>query len=356
MTTFKITAHASKSVFEPGPGSVRPNSNIIGSTGPTGFTGFTGPTGFTGYTGPTGPKGLDGSAVDKGDTGPTGFTGYTGPTGPKGLDGSAVDKGDTGPTGFTGYTGFKGPTGFTGYTGFKGPTGFTGYTGFTGPTGASTLSALTDVCLTGASPTGGDYLCYNQNDGCWTNSSIDTLSGSAFFDAGTHSDKFLQVTGASSNITSNRNFLISPRDIAVVSLSMSIPIHNNGSPENIDENLKIYVLKNIPINNALIGPDDSDFYDNIMLKIGFTGSTGPSNVINVGFSLRLNDPGLQHPTLSIDDGLGSVARWETIRQPNLGRDERVSIFVENGGTLHNGQFVFFLADPVPGFPNTGFPT
>lgn len=89
--------------------------NIIGPTGPRGFTGAVGETGAQG---------------PQGNTGPTGPQGATGPTGPQGKTGP------TGPVGPTGPQGLTGPTGPQGGTGLTGPTGPQGKTGPTGPTGA----------------------------------------------------------------------------------------------------------------------------------------------------------------------------------------------------------------------------
>ena len=62
--------------------------NVSSSGG--GSTGPTGPTGSVGETGPTGPRGLTGNVGATGPTGATGVgaTGVTGPTGPAGASGS----------------------------------------------------------------------------------------------------------------------------------------------------------------------------------------------------------------------------------------------------------------------------
>lgn len=67
--------------------------NIIGPTGPRGFTGAigeTGPTGPQGNTGPTGPQGPVGPTGPKGGTGLTGPTGALGPTGSTWFSGESV--------------------------------------------------------------------------------------------------------------------------------------------------------------------------------------------------------------------------------------------------------------------------
>lgn len=67
-----------------------------------------------------------------------------GPTGPRGFTGAAGEKGPTGPQGALGPTGAEGKVGPTGATGPLGPTGPVGPTGPTGPVGAHINSVIGD--------------------------------------------------------------------------------------------------------------------------------------------------------------------------------------------------------------------
>lgn len=79
------------------------------------------------------PNVSGGSGGSTGPTGPTGSVGETGPTGPRGL---------TGNVGSTGPTGLAGPTGV-------GSTGATGPTGPAGSSGSGSISAGTNISITG---------------------------------------------------------------------------------------------------------------------------------------------------------------------------------------------------------------
>ena len=161
--------------------------DIIGPTGPRGFTGAIGPTGAkgnmgpTGSVGPTGPEGKIGPTGAMGPIGPQGDvgpTGSVGPTGPEGKVGPTGSTGPTGPQGNLGPTGLIGPTGPEGKIGPTGPIGPTGLTGALGPTGSTWFSGesvATDNAgnviqsVTGQIPpvspkTGDYYLNLSSND------------------------------------------------------------------------------------------------------------------------------------------------------------------------------------------------
>ena len=129
-----------------------------GDIGYTGSIGDTGASGATGLTGATGPQGIQGVQGVQGYTGSQGDLGYTGSQGDIGYTGSY---GDTGATGVTGYTGSRGSTGYTGSQGDTGPTGPTGSIGYTGSQGdTGYVGSKGDLGYTGST---GTVIAANSN-------------------------------------------------------------------------------------------------------------------------------------------------------------------------------------------------
>ena len=98
-----------------------------------------------------------------------------GPTGPRGFTGAVGEKGPTGPQGALGPTGSVGPIGPTGPTGAVGPLGPTGSTWFSGEAVATDTAGNVVQSVTGqippVAPKVGDYylnLSSNDESNLWT--------------------------------------------------------------------------------------------------------------------------------------------------------------------------------------------